>query len=295
MSAHYPAAHHAFGILHRNAALAAFHQHDERHHRDHHGDQQQQLQGVPFVSHEGVRVDVAQGVRQPHYDAREDDQRHAVAYAAFADLLAEPHDKGCAGSQRNDGKDYEAEARTDDDAFPHGLQATGNGGRLDDRKDNGQVAGPLGDLTTAQFALFLQLFQGGNHHREQLQNDGRRDVRHDAQGENRQAADIAAGEHVEETEERARRGVEKFRPPRGIDPRRGDVPAQPVHRQQGQREQQTLAKIRDAKDVGERFQKPHGSLRFPAATRRPSRSPAPFRRPSEFFPGPTSKNGGLPP
>jgi hypothetical protein len=184
------------------------------------------------VRHEGVLVDVADGVRQAHHDARKDDQRHAVAHAAFADLLAQPHDKGRAGSQRNDGEHYEPEARADDDAFLHGLQAAGNGGRLDDRKDDGEVAGPLGDLAAAQFALFLQFFERGDHHGEQLQNDGRRDVRHDAQGENRQAADIAAGEHVEETEERAPRGIEEFRPPRGIDARRGDVPAQTVHRQQ---------------------------------------------------------------
>jgi hypothetical protein len=55
--------------------------------------------------------------------------------------------------------------------------------RLDDGEGDGQVAGPLGDLAAAQFAFLLQLLERGNHHREQLQNDGRRDVRHDAQRE----------------------------------------------------------------------------------------------------------------
>ena len=49
---------------------------------------------------------------------------------------------------------------------------------------DGQVAGPLGDLAAAQFAFLLQFLERGHHHRQQLQDDRRRDVRHDAQGEN---------------------------------------------------------------------------------------------------------------
>ena len=49
-----------------------------------------------------------------------------------------------------------------------------------------------------------------------------------------------------------------------VDAGRGDVAAQPVHRQQRQREQDPLAQVRNAKDVRERFEKLHGSLRFPA-------------------------------
>jgi hypothetical protein len=63
--------------------------------------------------------------------------------------------------------------------------------RLHDGEDR-QVAGPLGDLAPAQFAFLLQLFERRDHHGQQLQNDRRRDVRHDAQGENRQPADVAA-------------------------------------------------------------------------------------------------------
>ena len=69
-------------------------------------------------------------------------------------------------------------------------------------QDHGQVAGPLGDLAAPQLAFFLQLFERGNHHRQQLQNDRRRDVGHDAQRENRQPADVAAREQIEEAEDR---------------------------------------------------------------------------------------------
>src|ERR1017187_408398 len=54
---------------------------------------------------------------------------------------------------------------------------------LENREDDGQVAGPLRDLAAAQFAFLLQLFQGGDHHGEQLQNDRRRNVRHDPRSE----------------------------------------------------------------------------------------------------------------
>ena len=69
------------------------------------------------------------------------------------------------------------------------LQRHGDAEGLHQRQDDGQVAGPLRDLAAAEFAFFLQLFERRNHHREQLQNDGRRDVRHDAQGENGQPAE----------------------------------------------------------------------------------------------------------
>ena len=138
----------------------------------------------------------------------------------------------------------------------HGHQALGDAEGLQHGKDDGQVAGPLGDLAPAQLAFLLQFFEGGNHHRQQLQNDRRRDVRHDAQREDRQPADVAAGEQVEEAEDRSRLRAEELLPALDVDSGRGDVAAQPVHRQHRQREQHPLAKIRNAKDVRERFKKP---------------------------------------
>ena len=73
--------------------------------------------------------------------------------------------------------------------------------RLHQRQADGQVTGPLRDLAASQFAFLLQLLERRNHHGQQLQNDRRRDVRHDAQREDRQAADLAAAEQIEEAEE----------------------------------------------------------------------------------------------
>src|ERR1039457_6650501 len=264
LPAHHAAAYYALGVLHRNAPLAALHQHNESHYRDHHRQQQNQREGVPLVGDEDIGPDVGDGVRQPYHDTREDDQRHAVADAALADLLAQPHDEGRSGGQRQNGQHRETEPRIDDDPLLHRHQALGNAERLQDGEDDRQVAGPLGDLAPAQFAFLLQLFESGDHHGQQLQDDRRRDVRHDAQSEDRQPANIPTGKQVEEAEDRSRLGVEELLPLLNVDARRGDVTAQTVHRQQPQRKHQPLAKIWNAKHVRECFKKLHGSLGFPA-------------------------------
>ena len=128
-------------------------------------------------------------------------------------------------------------------------------GGLNDGEDDRQVARPLGDLAPAQLAFLLQLFQRRNDHGQQLQNDRRRDVRHDAQGENGQLADVAAGEHVEEAEDGALLRAEEFLPALDVDARRGDLAAQPVHGQHAQREQDPLAKVGDAEDVARTLRK----------------------------------------
>src|SRR5712692_7426510 len=45
------------------------------------------------------------------------------------------------------------------------------------------VAGELGELLLPLFALLAQLLEVRDHRTEQLQDDGGRDVRHDAEGE----------------------------------------------------------------------------------------------------------------
>ena len=66
---------------------------------------------------------------------------------------------------------------------------------------------------------------------QQLQNDGRGDVGHDAQGEDGQPAEHAAAEQVDETEQRTRILLEELRQTVGVDPRSRDVSAKPVHGQ----------------------------------------------------------------
>jgi len=63
--------------------------------------------------------------------------------------------------------------------------------------------GILVDDFLARGAFFLQRLQLGEHRRHQLHDNRRRDVRHDAQGENRHAGHRATGQGVENVEQTA--------------------------------------------------------------------------------------------
>src|SRR5205085_4328922 len=65
---------------------------------------------------------------------------------------------------------------------------------LDDADADGGVAGVLVDLLAAALALLLELLQRRVDRGEQLEDDGRRDVRHDAPAEDGALAEGAAGE-----------------------------------------------------------------------------------------------------
>ena len=109
------------------------------------------------------------------------------------------------------------------------LQADGDTERLHSAENDGQVAGPLGDLAAAQFAFLLQFRQRLIHDGQQLQDDRCRDVRHDAEREDRQAAEVAAAEQVEKPEELPLVLLEELLQLVGVDARRGNVAAQAVH------------------------------------------------------------------
>ena len=84
------------------------------------------------------------------------------------------------------------------------LQRSGDGQRLNDTEDDGQITRVLRDLAASEFALFLQALEVRKNHLHQLQDNGCRDVRHDAQRKNRHLAEIAAAEKVEDAQNRAR-------------------------------------------------------------------------------------------
>jgi hypothetical protein len=65
------------------------------------------------------------------------------------------------------------------------------------------VARVLGDLAPPGLAFLLQRLERGHHVGHQLHDDRRRDVRHDAQREDREARQRAAREHVEQAEDAA--------------------------------------------------------------------------------------------
>ena len=84
-------------------------------------------------------------------------------------------------------------------------------GGLQDGQADGQVPGVLRDLRLAGLALLAQRLQARDDHREQLQDDAGRDVRHDAEREDRQLQQRAAAEQVDQLEQvgLAGRGAEQ--------------------------------------------------------------------------------------
>ena len=159
-----------------------------------------------------------QGGREGRDDLGEDQDRHAVADAAVGDELTEPHDDRGAGGHRDhqDQHGHQAVLLVEEGvrAALEQLPAAGqrhDAGGLQDRERQGEVAGVLGDLGLAGLALVLEGLQPRDHHDEQLQDDARGDVRHDAEREDRQLQQRPAGEQVDQAVEavvlRARRST----------------------------------------------------------------------------------------
>src|ERR1019366_774734 len=151
----------------------------------------------------------------------------------------------------------------DDDVVLHALQAHGDAERLGNAEADGQVAGPLGNFAAAEFALFLQFFESRDDDGEELEDDRRRDVRHDAEGEDGQAPDVAAGKEIEEAEDGAGLALQEVLPANHVDAGSGDEAAEAVNRQHGERKQYPLPEVRNSEDITNGFkQLVHGGV-FP--------------------------------
>src|SRR5713226_2635833 len=254
LPAHDTAADNALGILDRDAPLRSFNVHDEGHDGDHQDDQEDQGNGRerPPGPRAGLLVQVLHRARQAHHNAGEDDERHSIADTAFADLLAQPHDESGAGRQREDSHQDERVPGAIHKRLPAKalrLQGGGNRGRLNDAQHDGQVARVLRDFAAPELAFFLQALEVREHHGHQLQDDRGGDVRHDAERENRHAAEVAAAEEIEDAQHRAGRLVEQLIQHGGIDARDRNVRTNAVNCQQRQREQNAVPQVLNAEHV----------------------------------------------
>src|SRR5580698_10618475 len=164
LPAHHAAALNALGILDRNAALAALHQHDESDYGDHDGQNDDQVNRRPIAHAEHMVIDIVDSARQADHDAGKNQQRHPVADAAFGDLLTQPHNERGAGSERDDGHRNEADAWIEDEPSARLLKRQRDPERLHYGQDDGEIAGPLRDLAAAQLTFFLEFFESRNHH-----------------------------------------------------------------------------------------------------------------------------------
>jgi hypothetical protein len=197
----------ALGVIDQNLALTALDEDDEGSDDDDEGADDQRSQRVHRTGAHQLEQ-AADRARQAGRDAGENDDRDAVAEAAFGNLLTEPHQEHGAGNERGHSRQAEHEARVVDQP---GLRFEGDSDTdpLEDREPEGSVARVLGDLPAAGLAFLLQGLElrAGDAH--QLHDDRCRDVRHDAQREDREARQGAAREHVEHAQDTALLRIEE--------------------------------------------------------------------------------------
>src|SRR5699024_141032 len=93
----HPAPDHAFGVLHRHAALGLLDEHDQHDHDQRDDEEQDDVQRTVLGS-----ADLLYGRRETGGDGGEDQQGHTVADAALGDEFAQPHDQAGAGGHGDD-------------------------------------------------------------------------------------------------------------------------------------------------------------------------------------------------
>jgi len=88
-------------------------------------------------------------------------------------------------------------------------------------------------------------------HSEQLEDDRRGNVRHDAQREDREPAKIATGKQIAQSQQQPEFMLKYCASASALMPGVGNERSQTIDRQQTKREENTLTEIGNTKDVGE--------------------------------------------
>src|SRR5579863_692906 len=188
-------------LLNGHAALSLVQEDDRDDNDDRDGDIKQQVeQRFGALAGRGVRL--RNVLRIAQHDADEDDERHAVADAFVADLLAEPHQEERAAHHRDDCVQQIPNARVVEDART--LHRDRHEGRLNRAEHDGQPARVLADLFAAFLAAFLRhLFELRHHDRHELHDDRGVDIRGDAHRNDGELLQRAARQEAEQVIERA--------------------------------------------------------------------------------------------
>ena len=132
-------------------------------------------------------------------NTQHDDQRHAITDALVRDALTKPQDEHTAGGKDDGGSNHErgpSNCRIQGAARLH-LEVLQICGSLEQKDEDGQVAGVLVDLTASALALALHLLEIGDGNGKDLDDDGCRDVRHDTKCEDGRIGECTSREHVQ--------------------------------------------------------------------------------------------------
>ena len=270
----HPAAARMLGLLNRNATLRLRNQDRTGNDEDEREDQEDDMADVERLArivlgglqrhHLGQHED---GVGHAGNDAGEDEQGDAVAQAVFIDLFAEPHQENAARRERGEGHEPKCNLMILHDIRLHehrlGVVHVAHPKRaLHDTQWNGGIARPFLDFALARLPFLLQLFQGGNDRAQELENNRRRDVRHDAKAEDRALLEAAAGENRDVIRDPAGgAGVLAFALLLGhllecllIHAGKRDVKADTINGKHEQGEEHLVPQLGHAKDVEQRLE-----------------------------------------
>src|SRR5690606_543542 len=230
------------------------HDHHQEHDRDH-DERDQTLDVAGEAPHgPGLGPELAEHEWELADSRDEDQQRHPVADAALGDQLSDPQHYRRAGGHGGDDQRNTARRVVRDQVDVPGEQTrvehVGEAGRLDEREDDRQVPGPLGDHLPARLTLFLERLETRDDHGEQLHDDRRGDVGDDSQREHRELLQGATREQVEQTVDATGR-LKALPQPHGleVDARDRDGGAEAVHGEHGKREQDLGPEVRDPEHV----------------------------------------------
>jgi len=110
---------------------------------------------------------------------------------------------------------------------------------------------------TSRVAIDIGVFRDPpecrHHNSQKLQDDRRRDIRHNAQRKHAEPPDISTGEHIEESEDAARLAGQEVVPLDNVDSGCRDETPQPVYSQKRKREKHALPEIRNPEHIGDGF------------------------------------------
>src|SRR3954464_639103 len=192
---------HALGVLDRDAPLALPDEDDRG------DDAEREERHADLEDLVRVRPPRLHALREAGDDRREDHQRDAVADAALGDELAHPHEQHRARGERDHDEEDVRRVEARDDrrarARREAAEQEDVADRLGEREADGEVARVLRDPRLADLALLLQLLERRHDDREQLQDDRCRDVGHDPEREQRDPAEAAAAERVQQVQDAA--------------------------------------------------------------------------------------------
>ena len=196
--------------------------------------------------------EVAKALREAADDAREQDDGDTVSDAEFGDLLTQPHDERGAcgkGHHDDDGRPDSGSLGHDDTVAAHKQVVAVTLKEAD--ADRG-VTGDGSDLLLALFAaLFAQPLERRDSDAQELDDDGGVDVGLDAQSKDGSQGERAAGHGVVKSEDGVLQLGKVGGKNVGVHIRHGHGIAEPVKKNDEQREEDLPAQLRDLPCVTE--------------------------------------------